>query len=196
MAHGLTEREAQRAAIAAFGPVRAIVYAHQTRHGRVAAVLADLGTALWRVAAFYLLMIFALGLGGLLAGTDTFNCAAHRNQCPGLPAGPGTSPLAADIVWVATGVAGAVLLGVYFTARHVRHRRGRVWLVPLGGYFPLAAAVASVAVGVVVLAVRMIHVDVPGAALIVYAALGLTVTYGLRMWRMLWDQARGRGELA
>jgi hypothetical protein len=25
--------------------------------------------------------------------------------------------------------------------------------------------------------------------------VGLVVTYGLRMWRMLWNQARGRGEL-
>jgi hypothetical protein len=50
MAEGLTEAEAQQAAIAGFGPVREIVYAHQTRHGRVTAVLADLAIALWRVA--------------------------------------------------------------------------------------------------------------------------------------------------
>jgi hypothetical protein len=35
VAAGLTETEAQRAAIGDFGPVRSIVYAHQTRHGRV-----------------------------------------------------------------------------------------------------------------------------------------------------------------
>jgi hypothetical protein len=197
MATGLTETEAQRAAIADFGPVRSIVYAHQTRHGRLAAVLADVALALWRVAACYLLVLFAFGLGDLLAGIDTFNCAARRSQCPGPVAGPGTSPLAADVVWVAMGVVGAAMFAVYFTVRHVRRSRGRVWLVPLGGYFPLTAAIASVAVGIAVLVLRnAIHVAVPEVGLIVYAALGLVVTYGLRMWRMLWDQARGRDELA
>jgi hypothetical protein len=45
MAEGLTERRAQEAAIAGFGPVHAIVYAHQTRHGKAAAMLADLASA-------------------------------------------------------------------------------------------------------------------------------------------------------
>ena len=45
MAEGLTEREAQQAAIAGFGPVRAIVYAHQTRHGRVATY----GLRMWQM---------------------------------------------------------------------------------------------------------------------------------------------------
>lgn len=193
MAEGLTEREAQQAAIAGFGPVRAIVYAHQTRHGRVAAVLADLATALWRVAAFYLLAAFLLGLGGLLRSGS--GCPGRAASCKLLTLVPETSALAALISWAATGVAGLALLAAYFAVRRVQRRRGRVWSVPLGGYFPLAAVVASVAVGVGVLYATTHVAFGPWSAIIIYAAVGLAVTYGLRMWRMLWNQARGRGEL-
>jgi len=193
MAEGLTEREAQQAAIAGFGPVRAIVYAHQTRHGRVAAVLADLAIALWRVAAFYLLAAFLLGLGGLLRSGS--GCPGRAASCKLLTLVPETSALAALISWAATGAAGLALLAAYFAVRRVQRRRGRVWSVPLGGYFPLAAVVASVAVGVGLLYTTTRVAFGPWSAIIIYAALGLTVTYGLRMWRMLWNQARGRGEL-
>jgi MFS family permease len=198
MAEGLTEAEAQQAAIAGFGPVREIVYAHQTRHGRVAAVLADLAIALWRVAAFYLLAAFLLGLGGLLG--SGFGCPARATlaaSCKLPTLVPETSALAALISWAATGIAGLALLAAYFAVRRVQRRRGRVWSVPLGGYFPLAAIVASVAVGVGLLLLdTTTHVAFgPWSAIIIFAALGLVVTYGLRMWRMLWNQARGRGEL-
>ena len=145
MAEGLTEAEAQQAAITGFGPVREIVYAHQTRHGRVAAVLADLASALWRVAAFYLLAAFLLG-PVLLLGPGAGAPPSPSRRLPTLV--PETSALAALISWAATGVAGVALLAAYFAVRRVQRRRGRVWSVPLGGYFPLAASVASVAVGV------------------------------------------------
>jgi hypothetical protein len=195
MAEGLTEREAQQAAIAGFGPVRAIVYAHQTRHGRVAAVLADLAIALWRVAAFYLLAAFLLGLDGLLRPGS--GCPARAASCKLTTLVPETSALAALISWAATGAAGVALLAAYFAVRRVQRRRGRVWSVPLGGYFPLAAVVASVAVGVglLLLATTTQVTFGPWSAIIIYAAVGLAVTYGLRMWRMLWNQAHGRGEL-
>lgn len=195
MAEGLTEREAQQAAIAGFGPVRAIVYAHQTRHGRVAAVLADLAIALWRVAAIYLLAAFLVGLDGLLRPGS--GCPARAASCKLFTLVPETSALAALISWAATGAVGLALLAAYFAVRRVQRRRGRVWSVPLGGYFPLAAVVASVAVGVgVLLLYTTTHIAFgPWSAIIIYAAVGLAVTYGLRMWRMLWNQARGRGEL-
>lgn len=195
IAEGLTEREAQQAAIAGFGPVREIVYAHQTRHGRVAAVLADLAIALWRVAAFYLLAAFLLGLAGLLRPGS--GCPTHAScKLPTLV--PEPSALAALIFWAATGAAGLALLAAYFAVRRVQRHRGRVWSVPLGGYFPLAAAAASAAVGVgVLLLATTAHITFgPWSAIIIFAALGLVATYGLRMWRMLWNQARGRGELA
>lgn len=196
MAEGLTEAEAHQAAIAGFGPVREIVYAHQTRHGRrVAAVLAGLAIALWRVAAFYLLAAaFAGGLAGLLR--PGFGCPAHAASCMTTVV-PETSVLAALIPWAVTGMAGLALLAACFAVRRVQRRHGRVWPVPLGGYFPLAAVAGSAAVGVGLLLVTTAHVVLgPWSAIIIFAALGLAVTYGLRMWRMLWNQARGRGELA
>jgi hypothetical protein len=195
MAKGLTEREAQQAAVAGFGPVREIVYAHQTRHGRVAAVLADLAIALWRVAAFYLLAAFLWGLSGLLRSGPV--CSAHPASCKVPTLVSETSALAVLISWAATGVAGLAMLAAYFAVRRVQRRRGRVWSVPLGGYFPLAAVVASVAVGVGLLLLGLTaHVVLgPWSAIIIFAAVGLMVTYGLRMWRMLWNQARGRSEL-
>jgi hypothetical protein len=197
MAGGLTEAEAQQAAITGFGPVREIVYAHQTRHGRVAAVLADLAIALWRVAAVYLLAAFLLGSVWLLG--PGAGCPAHAAASCRLPTlVPETSALAAFISWAATGVAGLALLAAYFAVRRVQRRRGRVWSVPLGGYFPLAAVAASAAVGVGLLLLdTTAHVLLgPWSAIIILATVGLAVTYGLRMWRMLWNQAHGRDELA
>jgi hypothetical protein len=182
VAAGLTETEAQRAAIARFGPVSAIVYAHQTRHGRVAAMLGDLGFAAWRVAAWYLLALFALGGLNLLR-----------------PNGPAATP-GAVITWAAAGTGGAALLAAFYAVRHVRRRGGRVWSVPLGGYFPLAAAAGSglVAAAMVVLLSTRAATGAAGAAVSVigYLALGLVITYGARMVRMLHGQAREPGQLA
>lgn len=196
MAAGLTERQAQQAAITGFGPVREIVYAHQTRHGRVAAVLADVAIALWRVAVFYLLAAFFWGVDGLLRPGPV--CPARAASCKLPTLVPETSALAALISWAVTGIAGLALLAAYFAVRRVQRRRGRVWSVPLGGYFPPAAVLACVAVGIGLLLLgTTAHVVLgPWSAIIIFAALGLVVTYGLRMWRMLWNQARGRGELA
>lgn len=191
MAAGLTEREAQQAAIASFGSVQAIVYAHQTRHGRVAAMVADLAIALWRVAAFYLLADFAIGLAELLTGPGSPCMVAQRCTSPTHHTPPA--------VWsVATvGIAGLALLAAYFLVRRFQRRRGRVWSVPLGGYFPLTATLVSIAVGTGLLMLWTgAGVSVPGEAVIIFGALGLTVTYGARMWRMLRHQARGWGELA
>lgn len=185
MAAGLTEAQAQRAAIARFGPVHAIVYAHQTRHGRMAAMLADLGIALWRVAAFYLLAFSALNLLNIGMGDGL---PADVTQC------------------AATGAAGLILVAAYFTIRHALRSRGRVWSLPIGGYFPLTAAVASAAVMVGSLMMITTHVvtERPAtvAAVICVAALGLVASYGTRMLRMLLSQEQlnqehpGPGELA
>jgi len=83
----------------------------------------------------------------------------------------------------------ALLVGYFVVRRHQR-RRGRVWSVPLGGYFPLAAVVVSVVVvaGMIVLqSTGVASGPVPG--FIAFAALGLAITYAGRMWRMLRQQA-------
>jgi hypothetical protein len=194
MAAGLTERAAQQAAISSFGPVRAIVYAHQTRRGRVAAMVADLAIALWRVATFYLLADFAIGLAELFAGPGTLRCT-DRAPCVAAPLVPGTT-VAAVIVWAAMGTAGSALLVAYFIVRRFQRRRGRVWSVPLGGYFPLAATIASVLVVVGMVVLSTYVAASPGLGVIGLVAIGLAVTYGGRMWQMLRQQARGWGELA
>jgi hypothetical protein len=149
VAAGLTEQAAQRAAIGRFGPVSVIVYAHQTRHGRVAAMLADLGVATW---------------------------------------------------WVLPGACGVALLVAFYVVQRVRRRGGRVWSVPLGGFFALAAAGAAGLVAAVCVVLLSAHVATGKAGLAVsvlgYLCLGLVITYGARMVRMLRDQAREPGELA
>jgi HAAS len=182
VAGGLTEREAQRAAIARFGPVSAIVYAHQTRHGRVAAMLADLVFAAWRVAAYLLLALFVAG------GLEDLP-RLHPAATPG-----------DDLSWAVPGACGVVLLVAFYVIQHVRRRGGRVWSVPLGGFFALAAAGAAglVAAGCVVLLSTHVATGKAGLAVgvIGYLCLGLVITYGARMVRMLRDQAREPGELA
>lgn len=175
VAAGLTETEAQRAAIARFGPVSAIVYAHQSRHGRVAAMLADVGLAAWRVTAWYMLAYFAV------SGLDLLRPDAPAVTRGGLA------------VWAATGAGGTALLAAFYAVRRVQRRSGRVWPVPLGGYFPLAAAAVSglvAAAGVVLLSTRIMTGGARFAvSVIALLAVGLVITYGVRMVRMLRDQA-------
>lgn len=182
VAAGLTETAAQRAAIARFGPVSAIVYAHQTRHGRVAAMLADLGIAAWRVVACYLLVY------PVLDGLERLQPGAPRPT------------LTDDIVWAATGAGGLALLTAFYVVRHVVRRGGRVWSVPLGGFFPLAAAAGSALVAIGCLLLLTMRVASGAAQFAVspigLIAFGLMITYGARMVRMLRDQARDPGELA
>jgi MFS family permease len=190
VADGLTERQAQEAAVAAFGPVHAIVYAHQTRNGRMAAMLADLGISAWRVIAFYLLAAFALQLQELLDRPVPMSCTV-QDPCGAGPFSSGTTTAAPIVVWAVTGLAGLGMVAAYFAVRRFQRRRGRVWSVPLGGFFPLAAVVGSVAVGVTLLMLDTTGTaDIPGVGAVIYLALGMTVTYGWRMLRMLRQQAR------
>lgn len=181
VAAGLTETEAQRAAIARFGPVSAIVYAHQARHGRVVAMLADLAIAAWRVAAYCLLAYFVIG------GVEQLHPDA---QAP---------TLSNDIAWAGAGAGGVALLTAFYVVRHVLRRAGRVWSVPLGGFFPLAAATTSglVAATSMVLISTKVATERAGLAvsMLGFLALGLVITYGVRMVRMLRAQARDPGEL-
>jgi hypothetical protein len=134
----------------------------------MAAMLADLGISAWRVIAFYLLAAFALQLRELL-----------DRPAPAL-----------------TGLAGVGMVAAYFAVRRFQRRRARVWSIPLGGFFPLAAVVGSVAIGVTFLMLETTGTaDIPAVGAVVFLALGMTVTYGWRMVRMLWQQGRDQ-ELA
>ena len=68
VAAGLTEAEAQQAAIASFGSVRAVVRAHAARHGAVIAALTEVVLAGWQLVTIYLLADFAAGLAWQLVG--------------------------------------------------------------------------------------------------------------------------------
>ena len=59
---GLTEAEAQQAAIASFGSVRAVVRAHAARHGRAFAAIANVVLGTWKLVAVYLLADFGAWL--------------------------------------------------------------------------------------------------------------------------------------
>ena len=61
LAIGMTEREAQEAAISIFGPVRAVVRAHHARRGWLAAA-GEAGLAAWKLAAILLLTSGVTGL--------------------------------------------------------------------------------------------------------------------------------------
>src|SRR6201994_2876988 len=68
LAVGMTEREAQEAAISAFGSVRAVVRAHESTPGHLvkdrtpAAVLGDLFLSAWKLGGVGLLAVGASGL--------------------------------------------------------------------------------------------------------------------------------------
>jgi hypothetical protein len=182
-AAGLSEAAAQQEAIRSFGPVQAVVYAHQTRHGRIAAMLADVAVTLWQVAPFYLVGDCALRLAQLLTGdaaatvTDVLACALM-------------------------GPAGVALWAAYLVIRGARRRRGELWVLPLGGYFPLAAVIGSTAVLVLMLvltgtgAVAEGHPLAVGLDVTAVLAVGLTLVYGTRMVRLLRQQARVQGRPA
>jgi hypothetical protein len=166
LAAGMSEHEAQLAAISAFGPVTAVVRAHASRpagyiRGRTpAALLGDLVLAGWKLAGIGLIAVGASGLVVLL-----MNAVLGRSFTGRAPAGvsfpkarcaywtslwPGTHTCAAAhvleassdavVLRVGAGTMGAALLVAYGVVRGLQQRRRRGPVVVLAGYFPLLAA--------------------------------------------------------
>jgi hypothetical protein len=108
VAAGLSEREAQLAAISSFGSVRAVLRAHQPRWRRAAAALSQSAQAVSRVAGMFLVTFSVAGLADLawFAGRMHFI----------LPAG-------VIIAHIAPGLVGLALLGA---ARLARRRSARL----------------------------------------------------------------------
>jgi hypothetical protein len=145
LAIGMTEREAQEAAISVFGPVRAVVRAHHTRRGRLAAA-GEAGLAAWKLASILLLTSGVSGLAMATINTiwPTFVLVPNSGVCwPCLP-GQDFVPVplgVSDSLWLAWAVAtagGAILLAGCGLTLRLRRRRGRGML--LGGLFPMVAA--------------------------------------------------------
>jgi hypothetical protein len=114
---GLTEVEAQEAAISAFGSVRAVVRAHLTRWGKAAAVLSGCAMTMSKLAGLFLFVFSITSLVGL-------------NAAPA--SGPALQHLAA-------GAAGLLLLAGCYLARRFRRRGTRA---VAARYFPLVAVIA------------------------------------------------------
>jgi hypothetical protein len=165
-AAGMTELEAQQAAISAFGSVRAVVRAHASWpadliKGRTPGDIAgDLVLAGWRLAgtglaavgvsgAIVLVMNSVLGrafTGQAPAGVSfgRTDCAYWMSLWPGAPNCRTAQMLEASsdavVLRLAAGITGLALLAAYGGARSLQRRRGRGPAVVLAGYFPLLAA--------------------------------------------------------
>ena len=167
LAIGMSEREAQEAAISAFGPVRAVVRAHGLRKGYVADLVLmalKLGwTGMFAVAASgfaALAMNRLVGrsfVGGAPAGTRFAPAQCqywlsiwHGAHSCGQAAMLESSSDAVSLRVLGGGAAGLVLLGGYLLAS-LYWRRGCVRVLPRA-LFPLAAAAAFTA-GALVLVV-------------------------------------------
>jgi hypothetical protein len=166
LAIGMTEHEAQLAAISAFGSVTAVVRAHAARpagfiRGRTpAAVLGDLILAAWKLAGAGLI---AVGVSGLVVALMNLTLGrAFTGQAPAGMSFPkadcahwmGLWPAArtcaaaqlleassdAVVLRAGAGLAGAALLAAYGIVRYGQRRRGRGPAVVLAGYYPLLAA--------------------------------------------------------
>lgn len=217
---GMTERQAQQAAISSFGPVRAVVRAHQARHGRVAAVLGDMFMVAWKLSS---LLLVTFGLSGLAAvaiftprqrvvgyyGRIVIWSGSHATIVNpwqfvrGLRIPPPLgflrlqeivfNPDVRWLAWSATAAAGLILLAGYRLARRRRWRRGRLPGPMLTGLFPVLAAGFFGAV-----AVALVTLDASGGGikaapgLAVAACLALALGYAVRTWRTLLRQPRGQ----
>jgi hypothetical protein len=166
LAAGMTEREAQEAAISAFGSVQAVVRAHESTPGNLvkgrtaAAVLGDMFLAAWKLAGVGLV---ALGASGVVVAL--MNVTAGRVFTGQAPAGVGfpkadcaywmrawpTAPTCgaahmleassdAVVPRIGAGIVGVALFEAYVIARYLMRRRGLGPAVLLAGYFPVLAA--------------------------------------------------------
>ena len=166
LAAGMTEREAQEAAISAFGSVRAVVRAHESTPGHLvkgrspAAVLGDLFLSAWKLGGIGLLAVGASGLlvalmnvtfGRAFTGRAPARVRFGAGDCAHwLAAWPGAGSCAVAhmleassdgvILRVAAGVLGAAVIEGFAIVRYQQRRRGRGPAVLLAGYFPVLAA--------------------------------------------------------
>jgi hypothetical protein len=144
IALGMTEREAGEAAISAFGSVQAVVRAHRRP---ASAVAADVVMELWKLAAIYLLAVPATDL----VLTTSFYYQVRRTAL-----GPAAHSVVltngpAAVVSLAGGIGSAIggllLLIGYRRVRRSQRRRGQPARAPLGGFFPLVAAIFTLFAG-------------------------------------------------
>ncbi|HEY6481101.1 MAG TPA: hypothetical protein VIZ00_13795 [Streptosporangiaceae bacterium] len=166
LATGMTGREAQEAAISAFGSVTAVVRAHAARpaglfKGRTpAAIVGDLILAAWKLTGTGLtaigvsglvVLVMNLAFGRAFTGQAPAGVSFQKADCAhwmSLWSGARTCAAAhmleassdAVVLRVGAGVIGVAVLAAYGVVRYVQRRRRRGPAVVLAGYFPLLAA--------------------------------------------------------
>jgi hypothetical protein len=163
---GLTEREAQEAAISSFGSVRAVVRAHAERPGHLIkgraprAIATDLVMSAWKLGATGLAAIGASGLvvalmnatlGRAFTGQAPAGVTWPRASCQYWMAGwPHATTCAqaamleassdAVVARVFAGAFGLMLLGGFYVVRWARRTTGYGSEPLLAGYYPALAA--------------------------------------------------------
>jgi hypothetical protein len=130
MAVGMTELEAQQAAISSFGPVRAVVRAHRRRTFTAGGA----AMALWKLAA---LLATTVGAGGL-AGMGIF--AYLLRSAPG---GPGPVPTVL-VIYAVMAAGGLVLLATRRLTGHGRPGRDPLSPGVTASCFLLASALLGI----------------------------------------------------
>jgi hypothetical protein len=181
LAIGMTEREAQEAAISTFGPVRAVVHAHQIRRGRIAAVAGDAGAAAWKLAS---LAVVTAGVAGL--ATDISRATRPLPQPAAIVNGTHVviplfhaPPFPHPVLSVAALICGAILLTGYRLVRRRRRRRGQPGGPLAAGAFPALAAGFFCAVSLALVGLSLSgSVLLPGVYIVAY--LALAVGYAVR----------------
>jgi HAAS domain-containing protein len=157
LAAGQTELEAQQAAIASFGSVRAVVRAHAAgRHGRVFAAVADVVLGTWKLLAVYLLadvlawqayQLLAAPVGHLIGDVPVGNlvavCIKGCNRISPSQRRVVASDLMypTSLLWIYAGAIGLALLAVFAFIRFWQRRHGRVRPMLLGSYSPAPGAI-------------------------------------------------------
>ena len=168
---GLTEVEAQEAAISAFGSVRAVVRAHRTGRARAAAVLSGCALTSSKLAGLFLL---AFSVSSLVLYADVKMTLQNMQDVAG---GPLTGPVPPLL---AVGIAGLLLLVGGHLARRFRRRGARPAAVREARYFPLVA-VSFFGIGTAVLVLLKVSGStyIDGSSIL--ASLALAVGYAVRM---------------
>ena len=186
MAIGLTEPEAQEAAISSFGSASAVIRAHEARRGRVAAVLGHAAMAAWKLAS---LLLVTSGVSGLV----TVAIFAFLQPLANAPDGTQVVTTNPDLRWYsATAATGVILLTSYRLARRRQRRRG-LEREPLARFFPVVAASFFGMVAVLLFVLNVSGVAVffdPG--LVVAALLILAASYAIQTARTHRRQHRRR----
>ena len=183
LAAGLTEREAQEAAISSFGPVRAVARAHQGRRGRAAALMTSAGLTAWKLAGLYLPAICATGpvmaalryIAGRTAPAGYRLSTAHAAPLP--------------VACAIAGSAGLIVLAGYHRASS-RRRRSPARTPLLGGYFPVVAACSALPLSVTLSMLGIDRIVPDGSFGTLAAAVILGVGSAIAMGRGLMLQRR------